>query len=69
MQRKRLHTGRDFPGGRLMQISRYSPPPLQRERRDAGNWRDFLLGVYFLHRIGDKVIQRQEAGEVAFPRG
>lgn len=34
-----------------------------RETRYAGNRRDFLL-----HRVGDKAIWKQEAGEVASPR-
>jgi hypothetical protein len=73
LERKRRHS-RDFPGGRYMQISRYSPPPHVRGKEEGGQegmlgTGDFLLGVYFLHREGDKAIWRQEAREVAFPRG
>ena len=34
MERKRRHS-RDFPGGRYMQISRYSPPPHVRGKEEG----------------------------------
>lgn len=79
MERKRLHTEEGFPRRKVhANLQVLTPTSLQRERRvgerqrkenGCGNWRDFLLGVYFLYRIGDKVIGKQEAREVAFPRG
>lgn len=62
--RKRLHTEKGFPRRKAhANPQELTTTLLQKElrwgdrgkRRDAGNWKDFLLGFYFLHRVRDNM--------------